>query len=425
MSTENRAEALPSPFANRNFTYLYLGQLVSQFGDWFKTVVMLGVLYSLHPHPAAIGGLFICSVVPVFLGSAFCGPLVDRWNKKHLMIWTDLLRFLCALGVIWGIEQANLWVIFAFLCFSSLFSSLFVPARSALIPEILQEKNLIAATSSFAVLTSVTMVVASALGGFLADLVGTQFILYFDAFSYLVSALFILLIRYQPQKKEASTARVPYVRQIKEGIEFVKSRPQLVSVYWLVFWRDFCLGFVYILFSIFVLDTMDAGNTGMGIGYAVTAVAYLIGASWIKRSFKKKPFDDSAFFKIYFPFNMLYGIGLGAMFSMTDWYVFLVVLLLTNIFQSGVNVISETSLMTHAQPEVRGRVFASWLAMSRLAYGISLPLFSWLGAFIPTSFGGYLLAAILLISSFVLSLWLRTRLQGIQNLQEESTGVSS
>jgi MFS transporter, DHA3 family, macrolide efflux protein len=424
MSTENQTESQPSPFSNRNFTYLYLGQLVSQFGDWFKTVVMLGVLYALYPHPGAIGGLFICSVVPVFLGSLVSGPLVDRWNKKQIMIWTDLLRFVGALGVIWGIALESLWVVFFFLCFSNLFASFFIPARSALIPEILKEKNLIAATSSFAVLTSVTMVVASALGGILADIVGVQAILYFDAFSYLVSALFILLIRYRPEKKETAT-RPPYFRQIKEGIDFVKSRPQLVSVYWLVFWRDFCLGFVYILFSIFVLDTMNAGNTGMGIGYSVTAVAYLIGAYWIKRSFKKKPFDDNAFFKIYFPFNMLYGIGLGLMFSMTNWYVFLAVLLLANIFQSGVNVISETSLMTYAKPEVRGRVFASWLAMSRLAYGISLPLFSWLGEYIPTNYGGYLLAAILVVSSLVLTLWLRTRMQGMHNLPEESSGVSS
>lgn len=411
MSAQTAGEQLPSPFKNRNFTYLYLGQLVSQFGDWFKTIALIGIVYGLNPSAGSVGGMFIASVLPVLFGGIFLGPLVDRWNKKHLMIWVDIIRFVFTLGIIWGTQIESLWVIYGCIAAASFVSSTFSPARSSVIPEILNEKNLIQATSSFALLTSTTMVVASALGGLLADWVGVLAILYFDAFSYLVSAVFIGMMKYTPRPKPAGAARVPYLKQVKEGIDFVRSRPQLVSVFWLQAWRDFCLGFVYILFSLYVLNELDKGNTGIGIGYSVTAIAYVIGAWYIKRRFKSKPFDDTAFFKIYFPFNMLYGIGLGVMFSIQNWYLFLTVLLVANIFQSGVNVITETSLMTYSKPEVRGRVFASWLSMSRLAYGISLPLFSAVGGWIPSHYGGYLLTVICVVSSGVLFLWLKGKLQ--------------
>lgn len=416
-------EQHPSPFQNRNFLMLYCGQAVSLFGDWFKTIALIGIVYSLVPTASSVGGMFIASVLPVMFGGILMGPLVDKFNKKKILLLVDLLRALFTLGIIFGAVIGNIWVVYAFIALSSFASSAFGPARQSMIPEILKEKNLIQATSSFAMLTSFTMVVASALGGVLADWLGATTILYFDAFSYLVSAAFVLMIRYTPKEKPDAPKRLPYMQQVREGLQFVRNSPQLTTVFWLQAWRDFALGFVYILFSLYVLEELGKGNTGVGIGYAVTAVAYLIGAFFIKQYFKRKKFDNGAFFKIYFPFNMLYGIGLGVMFSIPDWYLFLAVLLIANIFQQGVNVITETSLMTYSKPEVRGRVFASFLSASRLAYGISLPLFSAIGGFIPSHIGGYILTAVVVTSSLILTVWLRGKLRTLQTLEEQTTSV--
>ncbi|MFD2171691.1 MFS transporter [Tumebacillus lipolyticus] len=404
------AERRPSLFRNRNFTMLYLGQLVSQFGDWFRTVIMLVILYELHPSEAAVGGMFIASTLPMLFGSILVGPLIDRWNKKHIMITVDILRFFTLMLVIYGVEQKSLWIIYICSAIASLFSSAFQPARTAIIPEVIDSQDTVRATSSFAILTSITMVTASALGGFAADQIGALPILWFDAISYLVSALFISLMSYRPRVRVAK-AHVPYFKQIKEGLDYVKGSPQLLSVFWITFARDFVLGFVYILFSIFVLEVVQAGNTGMGVGYSVTAIAYLLGAWLIKWYFRKKSFSDESFFKIFFPFHLLYGIGLGVMFSMTSWFWFLFVLVVAYIFASGVNIIIETSLMTYSKAENRGRVVASWLSSSRLAYAISLPLFSAIGGYIPTHLGGYLLTFICALSALILFIWLRAKLK--------------
>lgn len=396
-------------FANRNFTLLYLGQLVSLFGDWFKTIALIGVTYSLHPSASAVGGMFIASVIPVLFGGIIMGPLVDRWNKKSLMITVDILRFFFSMGIIMGAFIANIWVVYLFITLSSLVSSLFSPARASMLPELVGKEKIVQATSSFALLNSVAMAVATGLGGIITDWIGPYSVLWFDAASYLVSAVCILFISYKWIKPE-SKVRIPYMKQVMEGIHFVKSRPQLVSVFHLQFWRDFCLGYVYILFSLYVLQELGAGNSGVGVGYSVTAIAYIIGAFFIKGYFKKTPFNESAFFKIYFPFNILYGIGLGVTFSMHNWGLFLALLLVTNIFQSGVNIITETSLLTYSDASIRGRVYASWLSMSRLAYGLALPLFSAFGDMIPIAQGGKILTVILVISTLVLIAYLKSRL---------------
>jgi MFS family permease len=398
-----------SLFANRNFTLLYLGQLISQFGDWFKTIALIGVTYSLYPHASAVGGMFIASVMPVLFGGIIMGPLVDRWNKKKLMISVDLIRAVFSAGVILGAWLQNIWIVYLFITLSSTVSALFSPARASITPELVGKDQIVKATSSFALLTSVAMAVATGIGGIVTDWVGPYAVLWYDAASYIVSAIFIFFIKYEWTKPEAKV-RVPYLKQVMEGIQYVKSRPQLVAVYNLQFWRDFCLGYVYILFSLYVLEELQAGNTGVGVGYSVTAIAYIIGAFFIKGYFKKKPFDDTAFFKIYFPFNILYGVGLGVTFSIHNWGLFLALLLVTNIFQSGVNIITETSLLTYSDATIRGRVYASWLSMSRLAYGISLPLFSAIGGLIPISHGGKVLTVICALSTLVLIAYLKSRL---------------
>lgn len=399
----------PSLFHNRNFTLLYLGQLVSLFGDWFRGVVMIVILYELHPSAATVGGMFIATILPTLFGSIFVGPFVDRWNKKRIMIWSNLLRFVLTLMIVYGVYLQNIWLIYALIVASSLVSAAFQPARTAMVPEIVEEKQIIKATSSFAILNSITMVVASALGGFVADWVGPYPIMYFDAFSYLFAAVCIVLMRYHPQPTEVKV-RPPYWQQVREGYDYVRATPQLVAVFWITAARDFVLGYVYILFAIFILEVVQTGNTGMGIGYSMTAVAYLIGAWLIKWYFKKKPFDESAFFKIFFPCHIIYGVGLGVMFSMTGWYWFLVALVVTYIFSQGVNIIAETSLMTYSRADNRGRVVASWLTASRLAYAISLPLFSVIGVYIPTHIGGYILTGVCVISALLVSPWLKAAL---------------
>jgi MFS transporter, DHA3 family, macrolide efflux protein len=394
--------------------------MASQFGDFFKTVALIGITYALVPSAGAVGGMFMVSVLPVLFGGIFMGPLVDRWNKKHLMIGLDLLRAVCTLGIIWGTSMQSIWVIYVFIALSSLFSAAFVPARSAIMPELIKEASIVQATSSFAVMTSIAMLAGSALGGFLADWVGGITVLYLDALSYVISALCLFGMSYTPAEKKPSTVSSSYLQKVREGLEFVKGKPQLVSVFGLQFFRDFCLGYVYILFALFILNELQGTNEEIGIGYSMTAVAYLIGASFIKRYFKQRKFDDRAFFKIYFPFNILYGIGLGVMFNVHNWYLFLFVLLVANIFQSGVNVVTETSLLTYSTPEIRGRVIASWLSMSRLAYGISLPIFSVMGNQIPSGVGGYLLAAICVLSSVCLTFYLKSKLRFADTTVQET-----
>ncbi|KEO83674.1 MFS transporter [Tumebacillus flagellatus] len=411
-----------SLFANRNFTLLYLGQLVSLFGDWFKTIALIGVTYNLYPHASAVGGMFIASVLPVLFGGIILGPFVDRWNKKKIMITADVLRFVFSAGVILGAWMQNIWLVYLFISLSALVSAMFAPARAVMMPELVGKEKIVQATSSFALLNSVAMAVATALGGFVADWIGPYSVLWYDAVSYLFSAVCILFIRYSTANPTEVKARVPYLQQVKEGIVYVKNRPQLVAVYNLQFWRDFCLGYVYILFSLYILNELQAGNTGIGIGYSITAIAYIIGAFFIKRYFKKQPFDDSAFFKIYFPFNILYGIGLGVTFSIHNWPLFLALLLLTNIFQSGVNIVTETSLLTFSDTSIRGRVYASWMSMSRLAYGISLPLFSAISDLLPISQGGKLLTVILAVSTLALIFYLKSRLSRLQ--AETSADIS-
>src|SRR5688500_11690491 len=80
---------------NPNYVRLWLAQAISLLGDWFNTVVLFALVTAYSPESTrgiAISGLLLARFLPPLLVSPFAGVLVDRFNRKHVMIISDLVR---------------------------------------------------------------------------------------------------------------------------------------------------------------------------------------------------------------------------------------------------------------------------------------------------------------------------------------------
>jgi len=181
-------------FRQRNFSLLWIGQFISIIGDWVLCIALPFYTYSLTGSVLATGAMFIVSTLPRLILGSVAGVFVDRWDRKRLMIMADLLRVLLILMLLFVRSRDGLWLIYVSAFLESTVSQFFNPAKTAIIPLLVGEKDLLAANSLNGLSDALTRLLGSALGGVLMGWLGFSSVVVLDAGSFLFSALMIMLI---------------------------------------------------------------------------------------------------------------------------------------------------------------------------------------------------------------------------------------
>ncbi|MGA2488815.1 MAG: MFS transporter [Anaerolineales bacterium] len=178
----------------RNFFLLWVGQFISVIGDWVLFIALPFYTYSLTGSVLATGAMFIVSTLPRLVLGSVAGVFVDRWDRKRTMIMADLLRVVLILMLLVVRSQDWLWLIYVSSFLESVVSQFFNPAKSAIIPLLVGEKDLLPANSLNGLSDALTRLLGSALGGLLMGWLGLSSVVMLDAGSFLFSALMITLI---------------------------------------------------------------------------------------------------------------------------------------------------------------------------------------------------------------------------------------
>jgi MFS family permease len=213
---------------NRNFSLLWVGQLVSFFGDRIH-LVALGFL--LASRPLDLGIALGATAAPNVVLGPLAGALVDRWDRRTTMIVCDLFRAALVL-LIPVVINVSIWLVWLVAFLVATIGLLFRPAKAAIVPEIVEEDQLVTANSASTVSETLADLLgfplAAAIVAALASLVGAAFIL--DAGTYLVSALLIagMSVRKQELVGEPFSGRAIW-REMVEGWNFLTRQAELLS----------------------------------------------------------------------------------------------------------------------------------------------------------------------------------------------------
>jgi MFS family permease len=184
------------------FRNLWLGQVVSQIGDYFAFLALMVVVSGFESEAAAttqaVSGLMIALTLPRLLFGVLAGVFVDRWDRRRTMIVSDVVRAGLSLGLIPAFLNHQLLVLYALAFALAAVGTLFNPAKGALIPRLVPAEQLTAANA----LSQTSMMLAQFIGPALAGATfaaagsGNQWVAFaVNAFSFLISAVAILLIR--------------------------------------------------------------------------------------------------------------------------------------------------------------------------------------------------------------------------------------
>ncbi|MCH8124262.1 MAG: MFS transporter, partial [Bacteroidetes bacterium] len=145
MASSNETSYLGLIKRNTSFRRLWMGNVISLFGDWFNTIALYSLILRLTGSEFALGAVFITKMLPWALSAPFAGLLVDRFDRRKLMIWSDLLRAVVVLGLLLVDEASEIYLVYVITTVQVVIGSVFHPAQSASIPNITSRRERVTA----------------------------------------------------------------------------------------------------------------------------------------------------------------------------------------------------------------------------------------------------------------------------------------
>jgi MFS family permease len=222
--------------------------------------------------------VFAVYTLPYVLFGALAGVVVDRVDKRRLMIAVDLLRAAVVVAVPF-LATRSLPSVYVLAFVISSLGVLFEPAKMAILPEIVPRRRLLRANSLLSTTENLTEIVGYALAGLLLAAVSTSAAFQIDAATFVVSAAALALMRYRaPAQEAAEQVAGAFWREFREGFAFLRRDRGLRANTVMIVVCVSGLGAVFPLTFFFAVNVLDGGAAAFGALEAVTSVGFLAGS---------------------------------------------------------------------------------------------------------------------------------------------------
>jgi len=348
------------PLRSSDYRRLWLGQTISVVGDKVDQIALGILVYELTGSELQMGIMLAISMLPAALFGMLAGAYVDRWDRRRTMIVSDLVRAGLVLAVPFAVD-VGIWLVYAIAFTVAAVSLFFEPAKLSLIPELVGSEELLAANSLDSATVSAAELAGLALAGGLVAGVGYRAAFFFDAATYLLSALFIWSIAYraQPRLIRAAGWR-EVVGDATAGLRYVVRHPVLRDLLAVYAVASAGIAASVTLVYVLALDRFAAGAPGLATLDAAITVGLLLGSFAVGRS---SPSGAGR--------KLLWGLLVySVLFAVTAVVPSIAwaapVLLAVGVANMFFYVPIAAILQSVAVPDMRGRAFAAKQALTRV-----------------------------------------------------------
>ncbi len=285
---------------NGSFSALWAGQLISLFGDRLNQIALVSVVLISTGSPLATGLVFVAATLPNLVLSPLAGTFVDRWDHKETLIVSDILRAAIVL-LLPLVAITNVLLVYPMVFAVTSISIFFRPARAAILPQIVEERDLLTANSALWVCESLADNLGYPLAGVFVVTLGASVPLAFwvDSATYLASAtllttIIVRALRSPREEEPAGPERLGLMREMQAGWSFLRSQQTLFANTIQAAIGQFTIGITIALVPIYALRVFGGSDlgwqavygfleTGIGVGNLIGGFAIgLIGARFGK-----------------------------------------------------------------------------------------------------------------------------------------------
>jgi MFS family permease len=407
---------LIAPLAHRDFRLLWTGMTISLFGDGIFLIAMAWQAYELWNAPAALSILGIGMTIPTIAFLLPAGVLSDRFERRKLVLWSDVGRAVVVSGLATLALTGTLafWHLVVLVAFCGIGTAFFTPAFEALVPDIVPARDLAAANALDQFVRPIALrLVGPALGGVLVATSGTGVTFAIDAGTFVVSAVAVAFMR--PPTHVRSEHIDSSLGAVSEGLRFVRSRVWLwgtllsAAVAYLAF-----MGPAEVLLPYVVKNSVGGSARDLGLVFAAGGIGAVGAALYMGQ--RGHPRRDVTVMYGTWTLATLAVAGYGL--ATSSWQL-MVACLTFNALETAGTIVWATIKQRHVPASLLGRVSSlDWLisiGLLPLSFALTAPAAAVVGVR-ATLVGAAMIGAVVTLGALFLP--------GMRDIEQDSTELS-
>jgi MFS family permease len=396
---------------------LLFASLLSGIGDWFNSVALLSLLLHLTGSGLAVGITLAMRTFPYLVAGPIGGVLADRMDRKVILLISDFARAMIALSFLLIQFKTQVWIAYAGTLGLVVFSALFSPARTAVIPQLVHPDRVVTANSLEQSTTGLVMALGSALGGIVTASFGSDWAFVINSISFLASGILCWSIRFPNDhlSVNANTAQNnPSTFASERTFLRIFQQSRLLQVISLQsFLWPIGGGVINVLLSVYGFQVFHSGNQGVGIMYGALGLGFFFSGFVAHRFTKWIRQAAVAGFVVEGLCHIMVSQASGL------WMASFFLVIAT--VGAGIGDASAMSLIMRYVPKhVHGRVFALFSTMTSVVTAISMLLTSFLLDQVPIRILGFGAGSLIVCGSVITGVGL-LRMQLPMQFAQETT----
>jgi MFS family permease len=348
---------------NRNYRYTWAGQIVSEVGDNFNNVAVLSLALATTHSGAAVAGIMLSRAIPAVMAGPLAGVALDRFDRRRIMIASDLIRGLIALGFIFAIGFQQTWLLYLLSALLMLASPFFTSGRSAILPTIATKEELHTANSLTQTTGWLTLAVGAFFGGTTVGAFGYRIAFIFNSLSFFASAYCIYHLRsplghFRAQDEGLNETKIarPW-HEYREGLGYMLKSPLIMGIGLIAVGWASGGGAAQVLFTLFSEQVFQRGAQGLGELWGSAGIGLLIGGfvgNWLGKRLSFPAYKRTVLFCY-----LLHGGAYVVFSQMRHWWLALLFMGVSRAAVAVSSVLNWSQLLKHVENRFRGRVFST------------------------------------------------------------------
>jgi MFS family permease len=268
----------------RDFSLLFWGQMTSQIGDSLNRVALLWFVYQLTGSAMKMVMIGLLQTIPPLVLSPLIGVYLDRANKKTVMVWVDIARSVLVLLIplLHAFDQLTLERLYAAVFLLAVVSTIFGPALSASVPQLVRRDQLTAANALLQTTTNTGLLIGPLISGIGIALIGSQNVLYVDAVTFFISALCLIGIRMRPLDIDASQKKkAAWTQELVAGLRFVYLEHTVLALMVAAALYSLAASAFAFMLPVFAEQNLSAGAFEVGALWSALGAGMIATSTWL------------------------------------------------------------------------------------------------------------------------------------------------
>ena len=384
----------------RNFRLFWSGQCVSLMGTWMQRTALIWMAYSMTNSPFLVGLIGVCQFVPMFLFTLFAGVIVERHNKRKIVLITQFLSMVQSiiLTVLTYFGAVNYMHVLILSTFLGIVQTFDMPARQSFLHEMVPEDSIMNAVSLNSTVVNLAKIVGPAVSGIVMVSMGLVYCFLLNSLSFLAVLIGLFLIDVRPNNVKNIKDK-NLIQGIKEGIAYIKSDEYLrFDTIFMAVICTFAMN-MQVVVPVFTKEVLHMGGDVYTHLMSATGVGALLGAVFMSARSK------NGIKKSLFVFSMLMtSLVQAAMWFVGNYYIALLFVAIISFYNLVFMNMGNSIFQLKSKEEYKGRVMSVYAFLNQG----STPIGNFYAGSVMERFGGIwgfpscgLMSIVLLLLLFV------------------------